>query len=60
MWDAVLVGEVQMKCFRLCAIGLLSLLPLCAQVATGRITGRVSDSSGAVVPGGSVIRELLA
>jgi len=43
-----------MKCFRLCVIGLLSVLSLCAQVATGRITGRVTDSSGAVVPGGSV------
>ncbi len=43
-----------MKCFRLCVVGLLSVLSLCAQVATGRITGRVTDSSGAVVPGGSV------
>jgi hypothetical protein len=35
-------------------VGLLSTMSLCAQVATGRITGRLTDSSGAVVPGGAV------
>src|SRR5947209_633028 len=43
-----------MNSFRLCAIGLLSALSLHSQVATGRITGRVTDASGAVVPAGSV------
>jgi hypothetical protein len=43
-----------MKCFKLFAICLLSVMSLRAQVATGRITGRLTDASGAVVPGGPV------
>src|SRR6185436_2710761 len=39
---------------RLCAAGLLAVLSLSAQVATGRITGRITDPTGATVPGASV------
>ena len=43
-----------MKHLGICVIGLLCVAPLCAQVATGRITGRVSDPSGAVIAGASI------
>src|SRR5437763_7988861 len=43
-----------MKCSNVVVIAFLSVTSLCAQVATGRITGRVTDSSGAVVPAASV------
>src|ERR1044072_3593162 len=43
-----------MKCFKVCVIGLLAVMSALGQVGTGRITGRLSDASGAVVPGGSV------
>lgn len=43
-----------MKLVSVCAVGLLLAGGLCAQVATGRITGHITDSSGAVVPGASV------
>ena len=43
-----------MTTFRICAAGLVLSACLSAQVATGRITGRVIDSSGAIVPGASV------
>ena len=41
-----------MNCIRVSGIFLLSAMALHAQVATGRITGRLTDASGAVVPGG--------
>ena len=41
-----------MKLFRLFAAGLLCALSLPAQMSYGRITGRVTDASGAVVPTG--------
>lgn len=43
-----------MNHLRLLAIGLLPIAALYAQVATGRITGRVTDVSGAIVPGAAV------
>ena len=43
-----------MKWFGICTSILLSAVSLHAQLVTGRITGRVTDSSGAVVPGASV------
>jgi hypothetical protein len=43
-----------MKSLRICAIALVSAVSLSAQVATGLITGRIADSTGAVVPGASV------
>jgi len=43
-----------MKFLRVVAMSLLATAPLAAQVATGRITGRLTDASGAVVAGGPV------
>ena len=42
------------NCFRIGLVALLSVLVLCAQNPTGRITGRVIDPTGAVVPGATV------
>src|SRR5262245_37996231 len=47
-------GRNMMTSFRVCVVVLSSAFALSAQVATGRITGRVTDSSGSVVPGASV------
>jgi hypothetical protein len=45
---------MQTKLLRLALIGSLSLPFVFAQSDTGRIVGTVSDSSGAVIPGGTV------
>ena len=42
------------NCFAIGVVALLSVLSLCAQNPTGRITGRVTDPTGAVVPGATV------
>ena len=47
-------GLKTMNWLRVCAVGVLSVLSLSAQVVTGRITGRITDSSGAVVQKASV------
>jgi len=38
-----------------CALAFCAALPLAAQEARGAITGRITDSSGGVIPGASVI-----
>jgi hypothetical protein len=43
-----------MQAIRVSVALLLATASLCGQVATGRITGRVTDSSGSIVPGASV------
>ena len=43
-----------MKFLKIAAITLVSAASLCAQVATGRMTGRVTDASGSVVAGAVV------
>lgn len=43
-----------MKFLKIAAITLLSAASLSAQVATGRMTGRVTDASGSVVTGAVV------
>ena len=43
-----------MKSLNILVVGLFSVASLCAQVATGRITGRVSDPSGGIVAGATV------
>src|SRR4051794_36054661 len=45
---------LNMNCFRLQVVLLIAAMALRAQVGTGRITGRLTDASGAVVPGGPV------
>ena len=43
-----------MKSLNILVVGLFSVASLWAQVATGRITGRVSDPSGGIVAGATV------
>ncbi|HEY3839538.1 MAG TPA: carboxypeptidase-like regulatory domain-containing protein [Bryobacteraceae bacterium] len=43
-----------MRYLKIVAIGLFCAASLCAQVATGRITGRATDPSGAMIAGAAV------
>lgn len=43
-----------LRFLRFFTVAFLFVLPLCAQNPTGRITGRVTDPTGAVVPGATV------